>query len=328
MLDMSTTRHTNNPGSKTGFAGLAIPRWIFFSLLTIILYGFMGLAAKFASNKISPITVQVISTIGMIPTVVILFFSRNLKIVHGKFRVGVGYSILVGIVTAVAAITMFSAFNEGGPASVVVPINSMASLVTVLLAWYFFREKLNIYQLTGVVLSIIAIIIFNSEGNGTQLDSLPWYKTIMSNWMLLALLSLLAAGTAQFFMKAATNHVSADLVTFIVVIVFIFLAGILIFTKFFSWNMSLKDLIACLLVGVLGSVAFLTNTVAYSSGMASLVAPLCSLFPVVTVLLAVPILGEKLTWLIIIAVIISSIAGFTLSIEKPPSGEINANTFD
>jgi transporter family protein len=286
----------------------------------------MGLAAKFASSNLSPITVQVISTLGMIPTVVVLLLSPNLKKVHGKFRVGVGYSILVGMVTAIAAIAMFSAFNAGGPASIVVPINSLASLVTVLLAWYFFREKLNPYQITGVVLSIIALILFNVESDGAQTDTMSWYQAIMSKWMLLALLSLLAAGTAQFFIKAATNHVSADLVTFIVVIVFLFLAGMLIFTDSFSWNMSLKDLIACLLVGVLGSVAFLTNTVAYSSGMASLVAPLCSLFPVVTVILAVPILGEKLTWLIIIAVVISSVAGFALSIEKPPLGEINANT--
>ncbi len=323
---MSTPKLTDNPVPKIGFAGLTIPRWIFFSLLTILLYGFMGLAAKFASSNLSPITVQVISTLGMIPTVVILFLSPNLKKVHGKFSIGVGYSILVGMVTAIAAIAMFSAFNAGGPASIVVPINSLASLVTVLLAWYFFREKLNPYQITGVVLSIIALILFNIESDGAQTDTMSWYQAIMSKWMLLALLSLLAAGTAQFFIKAATNHVSADLVTFIVVIVFLFLAGILIFTDSFSWNMSLKDLIACLLVGVLGSVAFLTNTVAYSSGMASLVAPLCSLFPVVTVILAVPILGEKLTWLIIIAVIISSIAGFALSIEKPPLGEINANT--
>lgn len=325
---MSTTEHTNNPVPKIGFAGLRIPRWIFFSLLTIILYGFMGLAAKFASDNISPITVQVISTLGMIPTVVFLFCSRNLKIVQGKFRVGVGYAILVGIITAIAAIAMFSAFNAGGPASVVVPINSLASLVTVLLAWYFFREKLNPYQATGVVLSIIALILFNLESDGTQVDPGSWYQAIMSKWMLLALLSLIAAGTAQFFIKAATNHVSADLVTFIVVIVFLFLAGILIGTDSFSWKMSLQDLIACLLVGVLGSVAFLTNTMAYATGMASLVAPLCSLFPVVTVILAVPVLGEKLTWLIIIAIIISSLAGFALAIEKTPAAEMNVDTLE
>jgi len=52
--------------------------------------------------------------------------------------------------------------------------------------------------------------------------------------------------------------------------------------------------------------------------MALVVASLCSLYPVVTVLLAVPILVEKLPLFIGMAVIISSVAGIINSIERTP----------
>ncbi len=297
---------------------LSIPKWVFFSLLTIILYGLMGLAAKFASNDIPPLLVQVISTIGMLPIVIILGFSKKLRESQGNFKLGVIFAVLVGIITAVSAVAQFTAFNLGGPASIVVPIVSLASLVTVTLAIYFFKEKLNIYQLIGVLLSILAIVLFNLDENGIAVGTAgPWWKSFLSVWMLFALLALFAAGTAQLFIKAATNHVSADLVTFIVVSVFIVIAVVLIFTQDFSWDISLGNTLSCLTVGVLGSGAFLTQSVAYSTGEASLVAPLCSLFPVVTVVLAAPLLGEKMTLLIVIAVIIASLAGVALSIEKP-----------
>jgi len=295
----------------------SIPKWIFFSLITVFLYGLMGIVAKFASNDIPPLMVQVISTIGMIPLVILLFLSGNLKSVHGKARLGVIFATLVGVITAISAVSQFTAFNLGGPASIVVPVISLASLVTVLLARFVFKDRLNFFQLIGVVLSIIAIILFNLEENGISSQTTgPWWKTFLSTWMLFALLALFAAGTAQFFIKAATNHVSADLVTFIVVSIFIIIAVVLIFTQSFSWDISLRNVLACLAVGVLGSAAFFTQSVAYSSGVASLVAPLCSLFPVVTVILAVPLLGEKLTVLIIIAVVIASLAGIALSMEK------------
>jgi uncharacterized membrane protein len=67
-----------------------------------------------------------------------------------------------------------------------------------------------------------------------------------------------------------------------------------------------------------GSAAFLTLTIAFSSGIVSLVTPLSSLFPVVTVILSVLFLGEKLTVILIIAVVISAIAGIVISIEKKP----------
>jgi uncharacterized membrane protein len=310
--------------AKIKFAELQIPKWIFFSILANIFYGLMGLFAKFASNTISPLLVAVISTFGMAPILVVLLFSKNLRNVHGKIGSGVFFSVLVGLLSSIGAIFLYFSFSKGGLASVVVPIGSLASLVTVILARFVFKDRLNKYQLIGVVLSIIAILMFNITfgGSGTESTSVLFFKSLTSSWMLFALMGLFSAGTAGIFIKAGTNHISADLHTVIVLAVNLALSVVLIFTQGFLWEMSSTDFWACLFVGILGSAGFLAQAAAYSSGMASLVAPMCSLFPVVTVIFAAPILGEKLTLIIIGAVIISSIAAIALSIEKTPEAEI------
>ena len=301
-------------------AGKSIPKWVFFSLLTIILYGLMGVVAKFASNTVSPLLVQVISSFGMSPLLIILFLSRQStkNEVKDKITKGVIFSVVVGVLTVVATVAQFFAFSKGGPASIVVPVISLASLVTVILARYVFKDKLNRYQLMGVVLSIVAILLFNQTGSNGQDISGSWWKNIGSSWMLFSLLSLFAAGTAQLFIKSSTNHVSSDLVTIIVLSVILMMAVLFIFLPTFSWQMTYKDLIACILVGILGSSAFFTQSIAYSSGKASTVAPLCSLYPVVTVIMSALFLGEKFTAVIFIALIISSLAGMALSIERKP----------
>lgn len=307
---------------KTKLFGLAIPKWVFFSILTIVLYGLMGVVAKFASNNISPLLVQVISSFGMFPLLIMLLFtSKSKKDVKGKLNLGIVFSVLVGVLSVIAAVSQFIAYSRGGPASVVVPVISLASLVTVILARYVFHDKLNRFQLIGIILSIVAILLFNQTGGDAHDISGSWWNSITSSWMLFSLLGLFAAGIAQLFIKSATNHISSDLVTVIVLATTLVLTVIFIFAQTFSWQMSTNDLIACLVVGILGSGAFLTQSIAYSSGLASLVAPLCSLFPVVTVIMSALFLGEELTLTIIIAVIISSIAGITISVEKNTSGQ-------
>lgn len=298
-----------------------LPKWILFSMLTILLYGLMGVVAKFASNSTEPLLVQVISSFGMIPLLIMLVFSRKAKNEEQeKINIrGILFSILVGILASIAAIAQFFAFSLGGPASIVVPVVSLASLVTVILARFFFNEKLNRYQLIGLVFSIVAILMFNVGGGDLQEVSGAWWKSLISSWMLFSLLGLFSSGMANLFIKSATNHVSSDLVTIVVLSTIVVLTVILIFTQSFSWHLSLNDLIVCLVVGILGSTAFLTQTIAYSSGIVSLVTPLSSLFPVVTVVLSVLFLGEKLTLTLIIAVLISAIAGIALSIEKKQS---------
>jgi len=121
----------------------------------------MRLFANFARNNIPPLLVQVISTFGMIPMIFSLLLSPNLKKIHGNLKWGVFFSVLVGVLSATAAIAQYTSFSKGGLASIVIPIISLAALITLILARFVFKDKPNKYQYLGIALSMVAIVLFN-----------------------------------------------------------------------------------------------------------------------------------------------------------------------
>ena len=213
------------------FPGLSVPKWIFYSLLTVFLYGLQGLSIKLSSNHIPPLHIQVISSFGLIPVVFVLLFSRNIRTIHGKLGNGIWFSILVGITGLIAALAQFYASSLGGPASIVVPVISLSSLVTVIFARFVYKDRLNLFQIIGVSLSIIAILMFNIKGDDFSGTSWSFWDIVPSTWMLIALGGLLSAGIAGLFMKSATNNISADLVTLVVLTINLSFSVILIFSK-------------------------------------------------------------------------------------------------
>jgi len=195
----------------------------------------MRLFANFARNNIPPLLVQVISTFGMIPMIFSLLLSPNLKKIHGNLKWGVFFSVLVGVLSATAAIAQYTSFSKGGLASIVIPIISLAALITLILARFVFKDKPNKYQYLGIALSMVAIVLFNITPGQPELQStgMPILKSLLSPWMLWAILSLFCAGTAQLFIKSATNYISAYLLTVIVVGVTLGLSVVLIATQSF-----------------------------------------------------------------------------------------------
>ena len=56
-----------------------MPRWLSFSLITIALFGVWGFVSTVITKEVSPLTVQFLSTIGLLPVALILGFSKNLR---------------------------------------------------------------------------------------------------------------------------------------------------------------------------------------------------------------------------------------------------------
>ena len=55
-----------------------MPAWLWLSLLTIFLWGGWGLQSKLIAERISPWMNQVLFTLGLLPLVVWILFSKNL----------------------------------------------------------------------------------------------------------------------------------------------------------------------------------------------------------------------------------------------------------
>jgi len=288
-----------------------MPRWLSFSLITIALFGVWGFVSTVITKDVGPLTVQFLSTIGLLPVALILGFSKNLRKGTG-FSAGIMFATLTGVLGGSGNMALYRALQIGGEGSVIVPITGMYPLVTVILARFLLKERLNRVQLLGIGLALVAIYLFSPrESLGATLN----WKGALSVWMLYSLLALFLFGVACITMKFATRHISDEFSTICYTFGYIILAIGIVAAGSVEWNVSLKNWGLGILVGLLMNGATLTLFVAYRWGKASIVTPLTALYPLVTVVLAGLILKEHFDMIKVLAICLALMAGLALSIE-------------
>ncbi|MBZ5596409.1 MAG: DMT family transporter [Acidobacteriia bacterium] len=142
-------------------AGRLMAPWMLLSLLTVALWGGWGLQSKIIVDRISPWTNQVLFSIGLLPLVLWMAFSRNLRRTAGSKKKGVTYGLITGLLGGTGNIAMYLALARGGKASIVIPFVGLAPLVTVVLALALLGESLNRAQIMGVGLALISIYLLS-----------------------------------------------------------------------------------------------------------------------------------------------------------------------
>jgi transporter family protein len=145
-------------------------------------------------------------------------------------------------------------------------------------------------------------------------------------WLVFALLALVFFGLTGITQKLATNEISTELsyiwfcVAMLVVAIFIFALAPL------DWHVRRKIIALAIAGGVLNGFGAMTSFKALEvGGNASIVVPLCYLYPLVAIFLAVVFLHEKLTGTAIAGIALAVVAAFLLSqestTEPPADGE-------
>lgn len=137
----------------------SIPKWLRYALLCIFWWGVFGFLAKLGSERISPIEMQILFTIGMLPLVATAVWSAGMKVETD--RRGVGYAVLIGVLAGLGGIAYFAAM-ESGKASLVGPVTSLFPLLTVVLAMIFLKERMNQIQVAGIILGLVAIAVLSA----------------------------------------------------------------------------------------------------------------------------------------------------------------------
>ncbi len=134
--------------------------WLFYSFLTILLWGAWGVESKLIVDRTSPYTGQVLFTFGLVVPLVIALCSR--RRFEGTSRTkGFWLAFLTGLLGGGGNITMYLALERGN-ASVIVPLTSLAPLVTVLLAAVVLHERINARQGVGLVLALAAMWLLST----------------------------------------------------------------------------------------------------------------------------------------------------------------------
>jgi uncharacterized membrane protein len=293
---------------------IKMPRWLSFSLITIALFGVWGFVSTVITKEVAPLTVQVLSTIGLLPVALVLGFSQNLR-KGTNFGAGFALATLTGVLGGSGNVALYKALQIGGEGSVVVPLTGMYPLVTVILARLLLKERLNRIQTLGIGLALVAIYLFSPR---ESLGATVTWGSAFSAWMMYGLMALVLFGVACITMKFATRHISDELSTIFYTLGYVLLAIVIIAMGSVEWNVSMKNWGLGILIGLLMNGATLTLFVAYRWGKASIVTPLTALYPLVTVLLAGLILKEHFDVVKVVAICLALTAGLALSIETQP----------
>lgn len=286
------------------------PPWFLFTVLTLLLWGCWGLVSKPLSNALSPWQVQAFSSLGLLPVIAVL--ARAAKPRAGtNSRRGFWLAFGAGLLSSLGNVAYYQALAAGGKAAAVTPLTALYPLVTIGLALLFLRERLNGLQAAGAALSLAAMYCFNG-GAGSA-----W----LTPWLAVALIPIALWGVGALLQKLATNGISIELATAAFLLGELPVSLITPLCVSMNWALSARTWGLLFLLGLLFALGNLTLICAYGrGGKAAIVTPLASLYSLVTIPLAVTMLGERVSGSEGIGIALAIVAAVALALENRPGG--------
>lgn len=299
-----------------------MPRWLAYSLVAIALWGVWGVLNTPASNALSPLPLQVLSTLGLVPVAALLLFSKNLRQGRNHGR-GFAYAFATGLCGSLGNVSLSASLTHGGEASIVLPLASVYPIVTVVLAAVLLRERLNLVQMLGFLLALATLFLAGLISAGEPqpgAEGKSWWQKALSPWMAYATGTLVLFGLAAIFQKLSTNNISNELSMVGFASAFVVIAAaIVLSSREFAWSVGGKAWGLALAYGALIGVGTLTLFAAYRWGKAAVVTAVTALYPALTVVLAVPFLGDRLSALKVTMIVLALAAGVALTYEGKPA---------
>lgn len=282
-------------------------KWHFYIAITVVLWGIWGaFAGQSAQNNFPDTLTYCIWSLTMILPTIVVLKKEKWKIDYSLKAILFGLAI--GILGAGGQMILFYSLTKG-PAYFIFPIISVSPLVTIALSFFFLGERTNKMGVIGVILSLIALPLFDlSFGKGAARAS---------EWFILALFVMLCWGLQGYFMKHANNLMSAESIFFYMTLSGILLAPFAIlmtdFSKPINWGLSGPPLAA--LIQVLNAIGALTLVYAFRYGKAMIVAPLSNAgAPLVTAIISLIVAGVVPGALKIIGLVLATIASIFLAL--------------
>lgn len=199
-----------------------------------------------------------------------------------------GSALLLGALAGVcnaAALAALYAAAAAGPISIVAPIGATGAVVPVAVA-LLTGERPALLQLVGIPLAVAGVVLAAARDTGLAVSPAP--RTL-----------LLAAGSALAFggfltLFGAASDAGAPEAVFTSRLALVLCTGAVVAVRRLPVRVPRRGLPAVALPGLLLLVGTVSYGIATTQGLVSVVAVLATLAPVVTVALAVVVLGERL----------------------------------
>ena len=281
--------------------------WVLYAFGSAFFAGLTSILAKCGIKKADSNVATAIRTI------VVLIFSWIMVFVVGAQGQIMDVSektwmflILSGIATGASWLCYFRALQIGD-VNRVVPIDKSSTILTIILAFIFFREEISALKLVCVVLITIGtyMMITKKEISQDEQD-----KTKGSHgWLFYAVLSAVFASVTSILGKVGIEEINSNLGTAIRTAVVLIMAWIVVFVtgkQYTIKHIEKNELDFICISGLATGSSWLCYYKALQDGLASVVVPIDKLSIVVTIAFSYIVFKERLT--------IKSFAGLVLII--------------
>lgn len=261
--------------------------WLLFILITVVTWGVWGAFSGYQIQHGIPDTVvYIVWALSMIPCALVALIINK-----GKFLCDAKSALLgctVGLLGAGGQLVLFKALTLG-PSYIIYPFISMSPVIVIALAAIFLHEKATRWQMAGIIVALVAILLLSLETGQEGSPVSGWL------WIVLACLVLLAWGVQGFFMKFANNSMDAESIFCWMALTAVLLIPVAYYMDgatpaFFAGEDAAVQCAASFGIQILNSIGALTLVYAYRYGKAVVVSPMEGLSPMVTVLLSLIIL--------------------------------------
>ena len=286
-----------------------MPAWLTWTFVALLSWGIWAILAKLLGNALTGEQSQALSTLGILPILLALLLSKRTRL-RGASGKGVMLALAGGVVTCLGNVAYYAALGRGEKVATVVSLTALYPLTTILLAVIILRERLNGVQLAGIALSFVAIWLFNIQSGAGLLSATVVY----------AVLPIVFWGLSGFLQKVATNHLSPEAAALVYLGAFVPVGLFFALSQPWPGALAPRNWIIVLAIGFFLAFGNLAILAAFArGGKASVIAPLGSLYPIISVPIAVLFMREKIGQREIIAIVCALASVAALSWEAPPA---------
>lgn len=289
--------------------------WLVYTILAAFSWGIWGVLTKFISIDVSPFVTHFMFTTGALFT--LPFVIRKCKIKEASIK-GLSFGIIASLLVVLGNVSVYQSFKLGGQAAVVIPFTNLYPLVTILIALFVFKEKLNWINCVGILTIIPAIVILSGQSQIFN-DPVHFFHTVgLKVWLLFAFLSLLLFGLFSASQKVISNYLSTGWSYLSFVISSVLVSVFFISTGLIDFNFSLRTFWLGSTAGFLDGLGVLAIYSAYRArGKASKVSSIGStLQQVFTIVLALGFLHERIDLTVFTGIVLAIFGAFLLSWER------------
>ena len=135
--------------------------WFMYTMGAFLCWGVWGFLCKLAAIKgMNWKGIYVFNGLGYIPLIIFFIFSTRLQLPGSVGAKSI--AVVAGVAGTLAALCLYAAIANGKLA-IILPLSSLYPAFSIVLAVIFLKETLSAYNIAGIVLAMIAIVLLTYE---------------------------------------------------------------------------------------------------------------------------------------------------------------------